>query len=358
MLPSRLPDPVPPARHEIAASYISRLATLHGLGISTLWTQTTTREPSGRMRRIVVPERLAALTGRTVHELAGALPELRDPQPDWAMFRHQPQPGCRYCDAKHPGGEVTRILPHHRYVCTRHQIWICPSDADGHTTRLDALPEIVQAQRRHLRILRRHGWAITYDAVLTAMLICGQLWSLPESENGEARHDWVRRANILIPPGTAEATFSVARLCAAVYPEAVALAPLFASPYWRQQAQVTTWNRRLFNAEIAHRLRHPSYNRKDHDNDPISHWANMIAKRPPLAPIRVHDQEHHLQKPALRTGTRLAQQRQARAFDPSHRAGEPLVTHRHLATVFRRAWHPIRRHVLSPDGDSYYQLYG
>jgi len=194
MLPSRLPDPIPPARHEITASYISRLATLHGLDISTLWTQTTTREPSGGMRRIIVPERLAALTGRTVHALAGALPELRDPPPDWAMFRHQPQPGCRYCDAKHPGGEVTRILPHHRYVCTRHQIWICPSDADGHTTRLDALPEIVQAQRRHLRILRRHGWAITYDAVLTAMLICGQLWSLPENENGEARHDPTRHS--------------------------------------------------------------------------------------------------------------------------------------------------------------------
>ncbi|WP_282704105.1 hypothetical protein [Streptomyces sp. CC219B] len=36
------------------------------------------------MRRVVVPERLASLTGRNVHALAGALPELRDPQPDWA----------------------------------------------------------------------------------------------------------------------------------------------------------------------------------------------------------------------------------------------------------------------------------
>ncbi|WP_406497370.1 hypothetical protein OG936_24135 [Streptomyces sp. NBC_00846] len=62
-----------------------------------------------------------------------------------------------------------------------------------------------------------------------------------------------------------------------VYPEAVALAPLFASPDWRQQAQESTWNRRLFNTEIARRLRHPDYRYKEHDNDPISHWANLTS---------------------------------------------------------------------------------
>ncbi|MFD8910597.1 hypothetical protein [Streptomyces sp. NPDC059575] len=354
MLLPRLPDPVPPAQHEIAASYIGRLARLHGLNINTLWRCVTEREASGGMRRVVVPERLAAVTGRTVHSLAGALPELRNPQPDWAMFRHQPQSGCHRCNAKHPGGEVTRILPHHRYVCTRHRLWLCPSDADGHTTPLDALPEIVQAQRRHLRILQRHGWAITYDAVLTAILICGQQWSLSENENGEAWHDWIRRANILIPPGTAEATFSVARLCAVVYPEAVALAPLFASSFWRQKAQRTAWDRRHFNAEVARRLRHPRYGQ--HENDPISHWANMTAKRPPLTPIRVHDQKHHLRKPTQRTATQRAEQRHAHAFNPSRRAGDALIAHRHLATVFRRAWHPFRTHSLLANGDSYYKL--
>ena len=122
MLFPRLPDSVPPAQHEIAASYIGRLAHLHGLDINALWRCVTEREASAGLRRVVVPERLAAITGRTVHSLAGALPELRTPQPDWAMFRHQPQPGCHHCNAKHPGGEVTRILPHHRYVCTRHRL--------------------------------------------------------------------------------------------------------------------------------------------------------------------------------------------------------------------------------------------
>ncbi|MFB1041370.1 hypothetical protein [Streptomyces chrestomyceticus] len=148
----------------------------------------------------------------------------------------------------------------------------------------------------------------------------------------------------------------MARLCTIVYPEAIALVPLFASPYWRQQAQQSTWNRRLFNAEIARRFRHPDYRYKEHDNDPISHWANMNAKRSPLAPIYVHDQKRHLRESALSPATRLAQQRRPSTFDPSHRAGEALVAHRYLATVFRRAWDPVRRHVLSPSGDSYYRL--
>ncbi|MEU2180983.1 hypothetical protein [Streptomyces thermolilacinus] len=175
MLIRRLPDPVPPARHEVAASYIGRLATLHGLDINDLWVQVTQREKSGGMRRVVVPERLAALTGRSVHALAGAMPELRDPQPDWRMSRHQPQPGCRRCDARHPGGKVTRLLPHHRYVCLRHRAWIGPPDADRSSADLSELPAVVDAQRRHLRLLSRRGWAATYDAVLTAFSFCGHI---------------------------------------------------------------------------------------------------------------------------------------------------------------------------------------
>lgn len=178
MLLPRLPDPVPPAQHELAASYISRLATIHGLDINDLWIQVTRREDSGGLRRIVIPERLASLTGRSIHQLAGALPDLRDPEPDWAMFRHQPQIGCQRCDAKHPGGKVTRLLPHHRYVCIRHGLWIGPPDVDKPAADLADIPAIVQAQRRHLRIVRQHGWAATFDAILTAFTFCGHIWSI------------------------------------------------------------------------------------------------------------------------------------------------------------------------------------
>ena len=65
---------------------------------------------------------------------------------------------------------VTRLLPHHRYVCTRHRYWIGPPDVDQPATALDGIDDIVRAQRHHLRLLRRHGPGATYDAVLTGFL--------------------------------------------------------------------------------------------------------------------------------------------------------------------------------------------
>jgi len=232
----RLPVAVPPARHETVASYLARLASLHGLDPGELWYQVTSPRP-GTRRRDVDPGRLAAITGRPAVHLARALPELRHPGPDWQAWRHQPQPGCPRCDARHDGGPVTRLLPHHRYVCTRHQYWIGPPDAGQPATPLGpGLAGIIQAQWRHLRLLRRYGTAATYDAVLTGFLICGHLWTDWPGEWSGPWQRWTRRAEILIPPGAESSQFSAARIFAAAYPEAVTLASLIASPAWRRLA--------------------------------------------------------------------------------------------------------------------------
>ena len=84
---------MPPARHETVASYLARLASLHGLDPAELWQQVSSPQP-GTRRRDVIPDRLAAITGRPAGHLAGALPELRRPGPGWQAWRHQPQPGC------------------------------------------------------------------------------------------------------------------------------------------------------------------------------------------------------------------------------------------------------------------------
>ncbi|MFF3693794.1 TniQ family protein [Streptomyces sp. NPDC002221] len=342
----RLPSSIPPAQHEVTASYVARLAHLHGMDFHLLWEQVTRPIAARSSIRTINPAALASATGRPLEHLAGALPELRTPKPDWSMFRHEPQPGCHLCTARHPGGRIVHLLPHHLYVCTKHRIWIGPPDTGEQTTPLDALPEVVHAQHRHLRLIRRRGWEVTYDAVLTGLLVCAQLWSLPEGDNGAAWHNWVRRANLLIPPGTSETTFSVARLCAAVYPEAIDLASVFASLYWRHQAQGTPMDRSRFEQRIDQLLRHPVCQLNDGHN-PISHWADVSSRLMPLTPIRVHGdkrpaREPHLRKPSLHSATRRAQQRHAQTFDPTHRAGEPLIAHRHLATVVRRAWSPFR----------------
>src|SRR6476619_8511257 len=130
----RLPIAVAPAQQETVASYLARLTSLHGLPLRELWEPISVPRPGSR-RRDVLADRLAAVTGHPREHLIRALPELH-PAPDWSTLRHQPQAGCPRCDARHPGGPVTRLLPHHRYVCTRHRYWIGPPDIDQPATGL------------------------------------------------------------------------------------------------------------------------------------------------------------------------------------------------------------------------------
>ncbi|MEP6695977.1 MAG: hypothetical protein ABJA34_03760, partial [Pseudonocardiales bacterium] len=74
------------------------------------------------------------------------------------------------------------------------------------------------------------------DAVLTAFLVCGHVWSDWLENDGGACHESDRRAGILIPRGRQATAFSASRLFAVVYPEAVQIAALVASPAWRRLA--------------------------------------------------------------------------------------------------------------------------
>ncbi|MEU7892474.1 TniQ family protein [Nonomuraea sp. NPDC049152] len=210
MRPRTLPIAVPPARHETSASYLARLAALHGLDGDELWKRVSVPTPSPARRTIDIHQ-LSALTGRPPSHLAGALLELRDPPPTWEAFRHIPQIDCPRCDAHYPGGPVFRIFPHHRYVCTRHQYWIGPPDINHPGPNLEIFPDIVTAQRQHLRLVRRHGWAAAYDAVLTAFMICAHLWEQdPDDNPGMALNQAVRnvRSFVFIPKNTEQETFS------------------------------------------------------------------------------------------------------------------------------------------------------
>jgi len=69
-----------------------------------------------------------------------------------------------------------------------------------------------------------------------------------------ACREWDRRAGILIPRGREATAFSGSRLFAAVYPEAVQLAALLASPAWRRLACGDAADQERFTAEIGRRL--------------------------------------------------------------------------------------------------------
>jgi len=84
MVLSRLPIAVAPAQQETVASYLARLANLHGLPVRELWEPISVPRPGSR-RRDVLADRLAAVTGHRREHLVRALPELH------------PSPGGRRC---------------------------------------------------------------------------------------------------------------------------------------------------------------------------------------------------------------------------------------------------------------------
>lgn len=335
-----LPIPAGPAQHETLASYLTRLAALHALPVRELWDQLSISRP-GSTRRVVQADRLATVTDRPVDHLAWALPELRDPAPDWTLWRHQPQPGCPRCDARHDGGPVLRLLPHHHYVCTKHRYWIGPPDAGQPATPLDKrLADIVGAQHQHQRLLTRHGGPAVFDAVLTGFLICGHLWAHPQRPNAEACRHWTRRADLLIPLGTEPKTFTASRLFAAVYPEAVSLAVIIASPRWRQRAHGDTAQRREFLAEASRRVG-GSTNQDDPGNQAIAHWMLYDSHRPPSRPDKTFPETRDHGAMRRAQPSPLSRQRTSRSagwFQLNRRGGSVILYHRHLKPVISREW--------------------
>jgi TniQ len=335
-----LPIPAGPAQHETLASYLDRLAALHSLPVRELWDQLSIPRP-GSTRRAVVADRLAAVADRPLEHLARALPELREPAPDWALWRHQPQPGCPRCNARHNGGPVLRLLPHHHYVCTKHHYWIGPPDAGQPATPLDEhLADIVHAQHQHQRLLTRHGGHAVFDAVLTGFLICGHLWAHPQRPTTDSWRRWTRRADLLIPPGTEPHTFTASRLFAAVYPEAVSLAAIIASPLWRQRASGDTTGRREFLAEAARRLG-GSADEHAPGNQAIGHWMLYDSHHPPSRPDKTFPdtRDHGAMRRAQPSP--LSQERTIRSagwFKLNRRGGNVILYHRHLKPVISREW--------------------
>jgi TniQ len=222
----RLPVPLAPAQQETLASWLHRLATVHGLVPADLrhhlrigpYLSDDSDERRGLVRR------LAAVTGHAVERLAWALPELRMPAPEWPALRHLAQRACPRCTARHQGGPVRRPFAHHEYLCVRHGYWVGPPDPtrdDPPPQLAGRLPELVTAQLRLHRAARHHGWAATFDATAAATSICVNLRFSAEHHPLWTR--WQRRLDLLMP-----ASYRRSLFIAAIYPEVCALAAVLA----------------------------------------------------------------------------------------------------------------------------------
>jgi hypothetical protein len=149
----RLPVSARLIARETIGSFLTRLAFAnslrvpHLLALAAVTTDTRSFSPATDDTRgwsESTPDRIAALAGRPLPELAVAIPLLATMTPaDTALLR-----ACGHCTAaKNVTGMVIIRASVRDYLCPRHQLWL----RGIHRPSLAAVPEVTDSQRRHNR---------------------------------------------------------------------------------------------------------------------------------------------------------------------------------------------------------------
>jgi hypothetical protein len=160
-----LPRSVTPITGEQLIFYLTRLARANHLTLIEVldvlpsWFSTKTSNRDDRAQHhMLIPaaaealHALAHLTGTAPASLARALPAFGTAG---ARNPVRATTACHRCAARHGIHQPVPVhLPAHHKVCTRHGIWL----SDAHQPQLDlaACPEIITAQHRANRLLRRY----------------------------------------------------------------------------------------------------------------------------------------------------------------------------------------------------------
>jgi len=343
----RLPIPLPPAANEVLTSYIGRLAAMHGLPDVELWNHFGVPDRPGRRKRITL-DRLAAATGYPPGNLARALPELRDPAPEWPALRHLPQRTCPRCTARHRGGPVRRLFAHHQYLCLRHGYWLGVPDP-GRDPTPDRLatgyPELVTVQRRHQWAVARYGWPATFSAVIAATGICVDLRF--SAADHPLWHRWEKRLDRLIPPSREYDTYTRSRFFAVIYPEVVALATVIASPtWWSTATDADSDELQRFLDTACQAVATPSTWPAHDSTHPAVRWAQTpTISRVPVQPAATFPEIGRLYHPrsGMVAQERLAEQKTARRFAADRRA--PRTSRTPFPYAYRRPHPPDGEHA-------------
>lgn len=236
-LPRALPRRVVPLRYETCDSYLARLAAANRTDVNDLHELADLDDDDPASL-----ERLAALAGHPAPALLHALPELRHhpaidtitlpgsacPAP--RNFINDIRPPCRRCAATaRADPHLARVWATHDVnVCQRHRLWIGHgTDHPQHQIDLSPHPDIVHAQTRHRRILRRHGRPATMAAFRHAL----GMWASLSTIDSYARQSDARSVRVRSGTnGISDAEEAITQ--AVLYPETVALTAMLASPYW------------------------------------------------------------------------------------------------------------------------------
>ncbi len=225
-----LPIPVPLITGEVLISYLGRLATANHLTLADVltvlppWFHAKIRNHDDRsqhhMLAPAVPQSLHALahlTGNAPGNLARALPAFGAGHPADPV---RATTACHKCTASHGISQPIPVhVPAHVQVCTRHGVW--QSDGDQPHLDLTGWPEIIAAQHRASRLLRR----LTPPQLILARLTAVKEISQQPASAPSSPPRWSQRLRILqaanqhlsTPAGLDTLTQ------ATIYPDAIAL---------------------------------------------------------------------------------------------------------------------------------------
>ncbi len=232
-----LPRQVTPITGETLISYLTRLATANHLTTSEIlvvlptWFTTKINNPDERAQHhMLAPattdalHALARLTGTSPAGLARALPAFG------TSDTHGPvraTTACHRCTARRGVLQPVPVhLPAHHKICTRHGIWL--SDAGQPNLDLAACPEIITAQHRANRLLRRHT---PQQLLLTYQAAAKSIPPWPTSPAAIPLH-WRHRLLTLQTTNHRYGTPTDhdAYIHAAIYPDAITLAAAELNP--------------------------------------------------------------------------------------------------------------------------------
>jgi hypothetical protein len=226
---TQLPRRVSPFPAETLNSYLRRLAQANRLSPEALRGYIA----GGRRNQSVPVDQLAIFAGVPVSTLEHAIAGLDGDKPrtfyigEVPVHSHATGPACRLCALAHGATQPIWCRTHpEQVICLRHRRWIRSAAATAQPC-LDNQPDILQAHKQHLRLVRRFGREEVMLGFAAAEHICRQWHAQRQHDEQFGRRMRIFHGSDWLLPA-ADPT-----IAAAAYPQVVALARLLTSPYWR-----------------------------------------------------------------------------------------------------------------------------
>ncbi|THA65768.1 helicase [Streptomyces sp. A0642] len=241
---------IAPLNGELTLSFLTRIAARYHLGIRDVLAAVTDVGGLQNLTGMLYPDseihlnaqaraRVSVLCRVPQHVLEQALPAWRREEPCGKygggpvgrLMRGEEVvaawgPACPACTAARTGREVParRYLAPEDRVCARHRYWLLYlPGTSGLPVPLGRCLEVIEAQRRHARLLHRSPAAV--DAFEVARAVTGAWWEQPWPSEEQR---WPARLEVTRPKDADPGWWKVAARDLITYPETVALAGLLA----------------------------------------------------------------------------------------------------------------------------------